>query len=80
MITIIRCSQCKKELSIACEGFDGKSLFISLDIQRHYDMCKECHHIKDVKYTQCFCSVQCLKNWIASDLDKYVEDKVMWGQ
>jgi transcription elongation factor Elf1 len=80
MQTIIRCAKCNKDSFVACEGFDGKALFISLDIQRYYDMCKSCHDIKRLQYQQHFCSVQCLKDWIANDLDKYVEDEVMWGR
>jgi hypothetical protein len=80
MMTIIRCVKCNKDSFVAVEDFDGKSLFISLDIQRYYDMCKDCHNIKNLKYSQYFCSVQCLKDWVTNDLDKYVEDEVMWGR
>jgi len=78
MLSTVHCANCNKESFISCE--DGKGLFISLNIQRYYDMCKACHNIKDIKYSQHFCSVQCLKDWISSSLDKYVEDEVMWGR
>lgn len=80
MFNRIRCVKCDKEISIYCEGFDGKALSIVLDITRYYSMCKECHNIKDFKNRGYFCSTQCLKEWIQNDLDKYVEDEVMWGK
>jgi hypothetical protein len=41
MISICTCASCKKELSWSVEGFDGKSLWITLDIKRIYRFCKE---------------------------------------
>ena len=68
---ICRCASCNKSLSCDVEG---KSLFISLDIQRVHSICKECHHMKELKYQLHFCSVQCLKDYVTDPeyLDQYI--------
>ena len=82
MITIVRCASCKKELGCDVAGFDGKKLFISLDIQRFHSICKECAHMKDLKYHLMFCSVECLKDYVMDPecQDQYIADEVMWGR
>ena len=82
MLQICRCASCKKELGCSVEGFDGKTLFISLDIQRFHSMCNECKHMRDTKYQLYFCSVQCLKDYVIDPkcLDQYIEDEVFWGK
>jgi len=82
VIHICRCANCNNELSSNVEGFDGKTLFISLDIQRFHSMCNECKHQSTVKYTQYFCTIECLKTYMndPEKLDKYVKDEVYWGK
>ena len=75
---ICRCASCKKDLGCDVEGFDGKTLFISLDIHRLSSICKECNHMQELKYQLHFCSAQCLKDYIIDPecLDQYIEEKV----
>lgn len=82
MIYVLNCASCKKSLGCNVDGFDGKTLFISLDIQRFHSMCKECKHMKDLKCQLHFCSVKCLKDYVMDPecLDEYIRDEVFWGK
>lgn len=80
MTRLIRCARCNKQIQLQCEGFDGKGMFISLNIQRFHDMCKECHHMKEIGYQQYFCDTNCLKEWINNSLDNYMKERVFWDK
>lgn len=82
MMKICRCENCKEQLQSIVDGFDGKTLFISLDIQRFHSMCKECKHQNDLHYRVHFCKIECLKEYVTDPekLDKYVKDEVYWGR
>jgi hypothetical protein len=80
MIDVAKCQKCNKELRMLCSEFNDKDLWIHLEIQRFYDMCDKCNNLKDLKYKLYFCTKECLKDYVANDLDKYIEDEVYWGR
>ncbi len=65
------------------EGFDGKNVWITLSFKRHYKMCDECKHMDTIDCSIYFCSISCLKDFMANHqdkLDKFISDEVFWGK
>ncbi|RJQ30273.1 hypothetical protein C4565_00380 [Candidatus Parcubacteria bacterium] len=72
----VRCKNCDKHLEIKYDEFDGKTLWVNLDITRFYKKCSECHHMNEWKVTVNFCSPQCLKLWVEKNLDDFVKNSL----
>jgi hypothetical protein len=60
MISLCRCTQCKKS-----GHFD-----VTLKFDHEIQHCNECHNIKTLFYTYLFCNVDCLFSWLN---DKQIE-------
>lgn len=73
MLQMCHCAKCDNNLGFEVDAWPEKALFITLKLDHVHKACDACCHTRTIPYNVFFCSVDCLKAFVAEDLDKYIE-------
>jgi hypothetical protein len=69
MLQIVRCENCKEELSWSYK--DDPKVMPSIELVQYAKPCNKCYHARENRKTLSFCSIACMKKYVKDMKETY---------